>query len=118
MKDRLDSFVNADTSADAGVRWTLDDIAASYTRLQNQHDVESKSFETTRNEAAAKHGWKIDAANPGSYPDKHETVDLGIEPFLLQYTLRAALGQRLLRNLCEHCRKSVSLDAARLDQEG
>ena len=80
VKDRLDSFVNADTSADAGVRWTLDDIAASYTRLQNQHDVESKSFETTRNEAAAKHGWKIDAANPGSYPDKHETVDLGIEP--------------------------------------
>jgi general secretion pathway protein E len=44
-------------------------------------------------------------------------VDLGIEPFLLQSTLRAVLGQRLLRNLCEHCRRPVELDEARLAQD-
>ena len=44
-------------------------------------------------------------------------VDLGVEPFLLQSTLRAVLGQRLLRTLCEHCRRPVKLDAALLARD-
>ncbi|MEG3085798.1 ATPase, T2SS/T4P/T4SS family [Sphingomonas sp. PB4P5] len=33
--------------------------------------------------------------------------DMKIEPFLLASTLRAVIAQRLVRKLCEHCRKPV-----------
>jgi general secretion pathway protein E len=32
-------------------------------------------------------------------------IDMGIEPFLLTSTLRAVVGQRLVRTLCPHCKK-------------
>ena len=44
-------------------------------------------------------------------------IDLGVEDFLLQSTLRAVVGQRLLRLLCEHCKTRVVLDQARCDKE-
>jgi general secretion pathway protein E len=31
-------------------------------------------------------------------------VDLGVEPFLINATLRCVVGQRLVRQLCPHCR--------------
>lgn len=36
-------------------------------------------------------------------------LDLGVEGFLLKSTLRAAIGQRLVRQLCERCKSSRSL---------
>ena len=44
-------------------------------------------------------------------------LDLGVEPFLLQSTLRAAIAQRLARRLCEHCKRSVNIgqNAAEID---
>ena len=44
-------------------------------------------------------------------------IDLGVEDFLLQSTLRAVIAQRLLRSLCEHCRKSQELSQLRFDDE-
>ncbi len=34
-------------------------------------------------------------------------IDLGIQPFLISATLRIALSQRLVRKLCEKCKKKV-----------
>ena len=39
-------------------------------------------------------------------------IDLGVEPFLLRSTLRAVIAQRLVRLLCERCKKPEVLDAA------
>jgi general secretion pathway protein E len=39
-------------------------------------------------------------------------IDLGVECFLLQSTLRAVIAQRLLRVLCERCRLEQKLSAA------
>lgn len=33
-------------------------------------------------------------------------LDMGIEPFLIASTVRAVVGQRLIRQLCKNCRKS------------
>lgn len=37
-------------------------------------------------------------------------MDMGIEPYLLASSLRAALAQRLVRRLCEKCRKTTSAE--------
>src|SRR5207244_1948049 len=34
-------------------------------------------------------------------------IDMGIKPFLLPSTLRIAISQRLIRTLCEHCKKKA-----------
>ncbi|NCD01234.1 type II/IV secretion system protein [bacterium] len=34
-------------------------------------------------------------------------IDMGVEPFLLSSTLKAALSQRLVRKLCSHCKKEM-----------
>jgi general secretion pathway protein E len=39
-------------------------------------------------------------------------LDLGIEGYLLRSTLRAVIGQRLVRQLCERCKSSKQLTAA------
>ena len=39
-------------------------------------------------------------------------VDLGVEPFLLQSTLRAVIAQRLVRILCDRCKARRTLAAA------
>jgi type IV pilus assembly protein PilB len=31
-------------------------------------------------------------------------MDLGVEPFMISSTIRAVIGQRLVRRLCEHCK--------------
>ncbi len=36
--------------------------------------------------------------------------DMKVEPFLLASTLRAVIAQRLVRRLCEHCRRPVAAD--------
>jgi general secretion pathway protein E len=41
-------------------------------------------------------------------------LDLGVEGFLLQSTLRAVIAQRLVRILCDRCKKEHSLTAADL----
>ncbi|MBN8807722.1 MAG: Flp pilus assembly complex ATPase component TadA [Sphingomonas sp.] len=38
--------------------------------------------------------------------------DMKVEPFLLASTLRAVIAQRLVRKLCEHCRRPVAADEA------
>ena len=38
--------------------------------------------------------------------------DMGIEPFLLASTLRLIIAQRLVRRLCQHCRKPEIADGA------
>ncbi len=35
--------------------------------------------------------------------------DMGVEPFLLASALNAVLAQRLVRRLCQHCRKPIAL---------
>lgn len=44
--------------------------------------------------------------------------DMGVEPFLLASSLVAVLGQRLVRKLCPHCKKSHQADAAQCDVLG
>lgn len=41
-------------------------------------------------------------------------LDMGIEPFLIASTVRAVVGQRLVRRLCVDCREEVTPDAASL----
>lgn len=41
-------------------------------------------------------------------------LDMGIEPFLIASTVRAVVGQRLVRRLCVDCRQSYTPDAAEL----
>jgi len=43
-------------------------------------------------------------------------LDMGIEPFLIASTVRAVVGQRLVRRLCVDCRESYTPDAATLKQ--
>jgi general secretion pathway protein E len=38
-------------------------------------------------------------------------LDLGVEGYLLRSTLRAVIGQRLVRQLCEHCKRQSTLSA-------
>jgi general secretion pathway protein E len=44
-------------------------------------------------------------------------LDLNAEAFLLQSTLRAVIGQRLVRVLCERCRVERQLTAVSLDED-
>ena len=37
-------------------------------------------------------------------------IDMGVEPFLVGATLRLAVAQRLVRRLCEHCRRPTRID--------
>lgn len=43
-------------------------------------------------------------------------LDMGIEPFLIASTVRAVIGQRLVRRLCVDCRESYAPDNATLKQ--
>ena len=44
-------------------------------------------------------------------------VDMGIEPFLVASTIEAVMAQRLLRTLCEHCRKPYQPNRDDLPQD-
>lgn len=41
-------------------------------------------------------------------------LDMGVEPFLIASTVRAVVGQRLVRRLCVDCRQSAAPDTATL----
>lgn len=43
-------------------------------------------------------------------------LDMGIEPFLIASTARAVVGQRLVRKLCVHCRRSYAPNADQFNQ--
>jgi type IV pilus assembly protein PilB len=43
-------------------------------------------------------------------------LDMGIEPFLIASTVRAVVGQRLVRKLCVDCREEITPDMATLKQ--
>jgi len=43
-------------------------------------------------------------------------LDMGIEPFLIASTVRAIVGQRLVRRLCVDCRESFEPDKVALDE--
>ncbi len=43
-------------------------------------------------------------------------LDMGIEPFLIASTVRAVVGQRLVRRLCVDCREAITPDTATLKQ--
>jgi len=45
-------------------------------------------------------------------------VDMGVEPYLLASCLRGAMAQRLVRQLCPHCRREASADAGRVQELG
>jgi len=42
-------------------------------------------------------------------------IDMGIEPFILSSSLNAAVGQRLVRKLCSHCKEEIIPSPAMLD---
>lgn len=42
-------------------------------------------------------------------------LDMGVEPFLIASTLNVAIGQRLIRKLCQNCRVEKKLSAAELE---
>jgi general secretion pathway protein E len=44
-------------------------------------------------------------------------LDLGIEGYLLRSTLRAVIGQRLVRQLCDRCKSSKELTAAEFAED-
>ena len=39
-------------------------------------------------------------------------IDMGVQPFLVAATLRLAVAQRLVRQLCEHCRQESAFSAS------
>jgi general secretion pathway protein E/type IV pilus assembly protein PilB len=41
-------------------------------------------------------------------------TDIGVKPFLVSTSLRAAMGQRLVRTVCKQCKKPYSPDASEL----
>lgn len=43
-------------------------------------------------------------------------LDMGIEPFLIASTVRAVLGQRLVRQVCQECRTTYKPDDGELDE--
>lgn len=43
-------------------------------------------------------------------------VDMGVPPFLIAYTANIIIAQRLVRKICEYCKKEFNLDGAALDQ--
>lgn len=43
-------------------------------------------------------------------------LDMGVEPFLIASTVRAVIGQRLVRRLCMECREAFEPDATTLKQ--
>jgi type IV pilus assembly protein PilB len=43
-------------------------------------------------------------------------LDMGIEPFLIASTVRAVVGQRLVRLLCQKCRESYSPDEDQINE--
>ncbi|MFT5471299.1 MAG: general secretion pathway protein E [Verrucomicrobiales bacterium] len=45
-------------------------------------------------------------------------IDMGVEPFLVSSSVRAFIAQRLVRQLCEHCRTPREFDAAQSRQPG
>jgi type IV pilus assembly protein PilB len=45
-------------------------------------------------------------------------LDMGVEPFLIASTVRAVIGQRLVRRLCAECRESYAPDAGVQKQLG
>ena len=45
-------------------------------------------------------------------------LDMGIEPYLIASTVNAFLSQRLVRVLCEYCKKPIYLDKDILIHEG
>jgi len=44
-------------------------------------------------------------------------IDLGIDDFLLQSTIRALIAQRLVRVLCPHCKTRVALTKTQIDTD-
>lgn len=44
-------------------------------------------------------------------------LDLGVEGFLLRSTLRGVIAQRLVRQLCDRCKRSVTLTPGDLDRD-
>ncbi len=45
-------------------------------------------------------------------------VDMGVEPYLLSSSLLAIVAQRLIRNICTHCKKAYKPDQTVLDSIG
>ena len=45
-------------------------------------------------------------------------TDMGVEPFLLSAAVRAFLAQRLVRRLCESCRRPISLSEEKKQELG
>ena len=45
-------------------------------------------------------------------------VDMGVEPFLVSAAVRAFLAQRLVRKLCQHCRRPVEITEEQRKQFG
>jgi len=45
-------------------------------------------------------------------------LDLGVEPYLVASSLAAVLAQRLVRNLCPHCKECISADSAEMHELG
>lgn len=43
-------------------------------------------------------------------------LDMGVEPFLIASTVRAVVGQRLVRRLCNECRESYTPDSEALEK--
>lgn len=43
-------------------------------------------------------------------------IDMGVEPFLLSSSINAVAAQRLVRKLCENCKKEFKLPKAELDK--
>ena len=43
-------------------------------------------------------------------------IDLGVAPFMINATLLGVMGQRLVRTLCPHCKKSMPLETEETEQ--
>ena len=53
---------------------------------------------------------------PSAAAGIHRLLDMDIEPFLISSSLRAIVGQRLARRLCQSCREAITPTKALLEQ--
>jgi len=110
-----------------GVQPAIDVTFANILRtiLRQDPDIimigEMRDLETARNavQAALTGHLVLSTLHTNDAPSSvTRLLDLGVPAFLIQATLVGILGQRLVRKICQYCKKTYEVDAAELSKMG
>jgi general secretion pathway protein E len=110
-----------------GVQPAIDVTFANILRtiLRQDPDIimigEMRDLETARNavQAALTGHLVLSTLHTNDAPSSvTRLLDLGVPTFLIQATLVGILGQRLVRKICQYCKKTYEVDAAELARKG